>query len=323
MRKFLIGAAALALAASAAHSDPGNGKGGDKGGDKGGGQAAAGQFNPGGGKDKAKGGDKADHGPSMHAVKADRGPGMRADKADKAEAREWKTGKDRSQVKRDERTERRADRDVRVVDRDDAWNDRFDRDGNRGLIDGCPPGLDKKNNGCMPPGLAKKRDGFRDANYRPSWFGYSSLGDGRYAYDDGYLYRMSDNGSVLGFVPLLGGALSVGNQWPSYYQPNSVPDYYVDYYNLGGQDSYRYADDVLYRVDPQSSAITAIAALLTGDRFNVGQQLPMGYDVYNVPSAYQGRYSDGPDAAYRYSDGYVYEVDPQTQLISAVIELLT
>jgi len=323
MRKFLIGAAALALAASAAHADPGNGKGDGKGGDKGGGQAAAGPADPGNGGGKAKGGDKADRGPSMHSAKADRGPEMRADKADKGAARQMGRPNDRVDVVRDVRTERRADRDVRGIDRDDMRDDRFDRDGNRGLIEGCPPGLAKKNNGCLPPGLAKKRDGYRDANYRPSWFGYSSLGDGRYQYDDGYLYRMDNRGSVLGYIPLLGGALSVGNQWPEYFQPVSMPDYYVDYYNLGAQDSYRYADDVLYRVDPQTSAITAIAALLTGDQFNVGQSLPMGYDVYNVPYEYRDRYAEGPDANYRYSDGYVYQVDPETQLIAAAIKLLT
>lgn len=36
----------------------------------------------------------------------------------------------------------------RVVYRD-YWGERYGK--------GCPPGLAKKNNGCMPPGLAKKR----------------------------------------------------------------------------------------------------------------------------------------------------------------------
>jgi len=330
MRSFLIGAATLALAAGVAHADPGKGQGGGKGGEKGGGQAA-GPVNPGGGGGgKDKGGDR---GPSMQAAKADRGPAMRADKGDKAEVVQAERrsdmrkmrGKDRSDAMRDVRTGRRGDRDVRVIDRDgsNVRVVRFDRDGNRGVINGCPPGLAKKNNGCMPPGLAKKNGNWRNASYRPSWFGYTSLDGGRYSYNDGYLYRMGDNGSILGFVPLLGGALSVGNQWPDYYQRTSVPDYYVDYYNLGAQNSYRYADDVLYRVDPQTSAITAIAALLTGDQFNVGQQMPMGYDVYNVPYEYRDRYAEGADANYRYSDGYVYQVDPKTQLIAAAIQLLT
>lgn len=336
MRKFLIGAAAIALAASGAIAQPGNGKGG--GNDKGGGKDHA-AMNHGGGKpDKGNGGggqSKADRGPSMQAAKADRGngnanrdkgPAMRAAKVDKGPAVRSEKSNDRA-VARD--IDRRVDLDVRVV-RDDrrdgvvrtvSFDRRFDRD--FGYIEGCPPGLAKKNNGCMPPGLAKQRDwDARQSYYQPSWWGYDRLVDGRYYYDDGYLYRMGSNNSILGYVPLLGGALSIGNPWPSYYQPVSVPDYYVDYYNLGPDNGYRYADDVLYRVDPRDSSITSIAALLTGDQWLVGQQMPTGYDVYNVPYGYQDRYYDTPESMYRYSDGYVYQVDPTTQLVQAIIELL-
>ena len=79
---------------------------------------------------------------------------------------------------------------------------------------------------------------------------------------------------------------------------------------------------MLYRVDPQTSAITSIAALLTGDDIQVGSPMPMGYDVYNVPYPYRSQYADGPQANYRYSDGYVYQVDPETRLVAAAIELL-
>ncbi|MGX7951882.1 hypothetical protein ACWPM1_04870 [Tsuneonella sp. HG249] len=336
MRNFLIGAAAIAMAATGAIADPGKGGGGDKGS----GKEHAG-MNHGGGK-PAKGPAmreaKAERGPAVREAKAakpDRGPSMSAErKADRGNEARADKGDNRGggQFKED-RQERRVDRDVRIDRQVDHFDDdgvrirdvrrvAFD-DGRRGLIDGCPPGLAKKNNGCMPPGLAKQRgfDG-RNPYYQPSWWGYDRLGDGRYFYDDGYLFRMGSNNSVLGYIPLLGGALSVGNPWPSYYQPVSVPDYYVDYYNLGPDNGYRYADDVLYRVDPQSGVIDSIAALLTGDSFAVGQPLPRGYDVYNVPYGYQDRYYDSVDANYRYADGYVYQVDPQTQLIQAIIELL-
>jgi hypothetical protein len=185
----------------------------------------------------------------------------------------------------------------------------------RGLIDGCPPGLAKKNGGCLPPGQAKRFP------YQPAWWGLGGLAAGPYIYDNGYLLRLNGD-SVASYVPLLGGALSVGNIWPSTYAPLPVPPYYVDYYDLGPSGGYRYADDVLYRVDPATSAITSIAGLLTGDDIRIGSPMPPGYDVYNVPYPYRGQYADGPDARYRYSDGYLYQIDPTTQLVTAAIDLL-
>ena len=123
-------------------------------------------------------------------------------------------------------------------------------------------------------------------------------------------------------MPLLGGALGIGNPWPTYYDPVPLPVYYQDYYGLGPPDAYRYADNVIYGVDPGSSAINSILALMTGDTFAIGQAMPIGYDVYNVPYPYRDRYYDSDDAYYRYSDGYIYQVDPETQLIAAIIELL-
>ena len=334
MLKFLTGAAAIALAASAVSADPGGGKGGGpgNGGDGGNGKAAHAQAGPGDshGNDKfsvkeARGGDGGFK---------DRGPG-------KSEARYEDHGNkvakaDRDLAKRDAKGQLRgrdADaRGLRDSDRDDrtrfAWNDAIPG-GSRGLIEGCPPGLAKKNNGCMPPGLARKAGGGAAFFDRPDWWGLNdrwhddvNWNDGRYGYTDGYMVRYGDNG-IQSWLPLLGGALSPGNVWPSQYQSVGLPDYYQDYYGLGAANDYRYYDDTLFRVDPQSQAITAIAALLTGNSINVGQRLPQGYDAYNVPYSYRDRYSDGPDANYRYSDGAIYQVDPTTQLVQAVIELLT
>ncbi len=282
MRSFLIGAAAVALATSAAFAEPGKGNGG------GGHQAGAGASHAGGGNphnagSKGGGGSNVAHGngggakeakgPSMHAAMAgpngnsgangkakanadvrpakhgnaaqtDHGNGKQADRGAPSHDDQRASripavrgnGNDQGNGKIDDR---RFQDDVRVVRRDDNRFRPINYDeGRHGLIDGCPPGLAKKHNGCMPPGLAKN-GAYRDSYYRPSWFGYSSIGDGRYYYDNGYLYRMNEGGSVLGYLPLLGGALSVGNPWPSYYQPAPVPDYYVQYYNLGPQNGYR------------------------------------------------------------------------------------
>jgi len=70
-------------------------------------------------------------------------------------------------------------------------------------VGGCPPGLAKKHNGCMPPGQAKKlyRIGQRfPLSYGNRWsynqipydlrrqYGFDP--DDRYYYGDGYVYRV-------------------------------------------------------------------------------------------------------------------------------------
>lgn len=208
---------------------------------------------------------------------------------------------------------------------DDGPNLDFRRLASVGIAEGCPPGLAKKYNGCRPPGLARQQDQYRYSRYAPDWWGLGGLfGDrrGSYFYDDGYLLRIGSNGGISGYIPLLGGALSIGNPWPQDYRYSRLPTYYEDYYGLGPSRNYRYADNVVYRMDPETAAITSIAALLTGDEFRVGQRMPRGYDVYNVPYSYRDRYYDRPDAMYRYNDGYVYEIDPETMLVASAIELL-
>jgi hypothetical protein len=71
-------------------------------------------------------------------------------------------------------------------------------------IGGCPPGLAKKGNGCMPPGQARKlyRVGQRfPLSYGNRWsfsqipydirsrYGFDR--DDRYYYGDGYIYRVN------------------------------------------------------------------------------------------------------------------------------------
>jgi hypothetical protein len=185
--------------------------------------------------------------------------------------------------------------------------------------DGCPPGLAKKYNGCMPPGLA----GQTGSDWlRPDWYFRDYDHAYRYRYLDGYMLRLGAGGDVLSYMPLLGGALGIGQVWPSVSQAVPMPTYYDSYYDLGPADSYRYYDDTIYRVDPDSAVIRSVAALLTGNDFVIGKAAPAGYDVYNVPYDYRDQYYDSPDALYRYSDGYIYQIDPTTRLVQAAIELL-
>ncbi len=227
-----------------------------------------------------------------------------------------KNGKIRPLVDNDrsdwKRISRRDFRPQPVVYRNDGDFQRLSFGDRYNYYDGCPPGLAKKQNGCLPPGQAKKRD------FYDNW--WSRDGDGYYR--DGYLLRYEGN-NLRGFLPLLGGALGLGSVFPNYYDSYDVPDYYARYY--GGNDDYLYrqADGVIYGLDPQSFAIQQIAGLVTGDQFSIGQRMPDGYSVYNVPYDYRDQYVDDADSAYRYNDGYVYQVDPTTQLVQAVIQLLS
>lgn len=233
--------------------------------------------------------------------RADRREDRRDDRADRGERRSERRGDRRAVVLRDANQIQRL---------------RFDR--GIGLIDGCPPGLARRNNGCMPPGQVRQQ--------QRAW--YSNWWDrpdrsGNFVYDDGYLYRLAPSGAVAGFAPLLGGALWPGQAWPAQYQAYDVPDYYADYYGFDEPYDYRLADGVIYGLDPQTQAIQSILALVTDNDWQIGQQMPDGYDVYNVPYAYRDQYSDTEESWYRYDDGYVYQVDPTTQLIQAAIQLIS
>lgn len=357
IRNLIAGVAALALSASAVWAEPPGGKGGKSG--SGNAPAGHGQSGerpgnsakPGGvqqavgqqGKAKpAKTGlAAANPGPEKQALSP--GANQRASapstsqKQNSGQSKRGESqGKPDKEFKRNEnprpaaaqraqeRIENRDRTSERILTAREAVPVRWTDAKGHGLVNGCPPGLAKKANGCMPPGLAKGND-WTQSNiwerifYRPDWWGYRDWREGRARYYDGYLLRLNGDG-VSSFIPLLGGALALGSVWPSYYEPYVLPPYYQDFYGLG--PSYRYADNVLYRIDPETAAITSIAALLTGSDITVGQPLPAYYGIYNVPYAYRDRYADGPDALYRYSDGYIYRVDPETRLVQAAIELL-
>ena len=321
MRKLLSGIALAALAATTLHADPGGGKGNAGGKDRGNGSAenrgdkGKGGGNGGGKPDYGQGGKHEDRGNDNGKIKGNKGDRGQSVADQRPDNRGWTqpTGKGRDDERRSG-DKGRAGRDNGADAPRVIWRD-FDQ---RGLINGCPPGLAKKNNGCLPPGQAKKSNYDR---YDRNWWGLRGLNNtSGYRYVDGNLVRLSPGGSVLSYYPLLGGALSIGNPWPSGWQSTPLTSNYADYYGL--DNDYRYYDGAIYNVDPGTSTIQRIVALLTGDTFNVGQRMPAGYDAYNVPYQYRNQYADRPDANYRYSDGYVYQTDPKTQLIVAAIQLL-
>jgi len=306
----ITSALVLALAApTAVLADPGNGKGGDKQerGQRGGNAERGNDNGNGNGRGNGNGNDRRADRPDVQIVE-----GVRGDRND-----------DRRTDRRDDRREVRREVERQVFQtRDGRPVVYFRHDDDRGLIVGCPPGLAKKNNGCLPPGQARQIARAAGAD-RYDWMWRTRDDVNRYEYRDGYLYRMNQQGSLLGYLPVLGGALSPGSAWPTRYRYQPAPDYYSSYFGLNQNQDYRYADGALYGVNPQTQMISQVAALLTGQNLGVGQRLPSGYDVYNVPYGYRDQYADNATSMYRYNDGYLYQADPKTQLITTVIQLLT
>lgn len=300
-------------------------------------------------KDKpGKGADKAMKAHAKAEKRHDKARGKADKQAEKA-AKQWRKA-DREAAKEI----RKAEKDWRKAERDLAKSERkarkeFTKDARayeRGMRDGfvsaapimfngrarfdCPPGLDKKNNGCLPPGQAKKLigaplaaayvDDRLPAIYR-GW--YRDDDDYYYRAGDGFILRIDrDRDIVDGLIPLFGsGYYTVGDPWPDPYDFYNVPYQYRSYWADGDGYGYRYGDGAIYRVDARSGLVESIVALLAAD-LGVGSRLPPAYSVYNVPISYRDRYYDTADDWYRYNDGYIYRVDPTTMLITAVIDAI-
>ena len=93
-------------------------------------------------------------------------------------------------------------------------NGKHHAQGNMAYRDGgCPPGLAKKNNGCLPPGQAKKlynRGQRWPGHYGYAWnynqipydlrnrYGFDP--DDRYYYGDGYLYQVDPTTMLISQV---------------------------------------------------------------------------------------------------------------------------
>lgn len=152
---------------------------------------------------------------------------------------------------------------------------------------------------------------------------YPNTPDDYYRFANGYVYEIDrDTGMVESMVPLMANGYGMGQMLPHSYSAYNVPYQYRGLYADSDDYMYRYAPGAIYQVDPSTRLITAVASLLTGNGLSVGQPLPMGYSAYNVPLSYRDQYYDTPDAWYRYNNGYIYQVDPTTQLVTALIRAI-
>ena len=161
------------------------------------------------------------------------------------------------------------------------------------------------------------------SSYVPNYYGLSSFyPDTRYdcnRYYNGVIYQVDCmTGMIEGIVPLYASGYGVGQMLPSAYSYYNVPNQYRSLYYDNNDYGYWYAPGAIYQYDNSSNLITSVAALLTPG-FGIGQPMPVGYDVYNVPYGYRANYYDTPNDWYRYNNGYIYRVDPTTQLVTAIV----
>ena len=164
------------------------------------------------------------------------------------------------------------------------------------------------------------------ASYVPDYYGlnsfYPDYGDTCNRYANGVIYEVDcATGFVEDVIPMYAGGYGVGQILPTAYSYYNVPMQYRTMYYDTPDYGYWYAPGAIYQYDQRSSLITAVAALMAPG-FTVGQQLPVGYGVYNVPYDYRATYYDTASAWYRYNNGYIYQVDPTTQIVTAIVASL-
>ena len=181
-------------------------------------------------------------------------------------------------------------------------------------------------------------------SYVPDYYGLNSFYPANYGYNPGYAYNSGYGlnagyggydtcnryangvvyqvdcvtGMIMDVIPVYAGGYGVGQMLPSSYSYYNVPTQYRSLYYNTPDANYWYAPGAIYQYDPSSSMITSVAALLSPG-MTIGQPLPMGYSAYNVPLGYRDTYYDTPNAWYRYNNGYIYQVDPMTQLVTAIV----
>jgi hypothetical protein len=175
------------------------------------------------------------------------------------------------------------------------------------------------------------------SSYVPDYYGLNSFYPASYAYDYPYGYGYGNicnryaygviyqvdcvTGMVENVIPTYAYGYGVGQMLPAAYSYYNLPMQYRSYYYPTADYSYWYAPGAIYQYDTRSSLITSVAALMSPG-FTIGQPLPVGYTMYNVPMAYRATYYDTPNAWYRYNDGYIYRVDPSTMLVTAAVASL-
>jgi hypothetical protein len=224
-------------------------------------------------------------------------------------------------------------------DRDDRYGDRYDRD--------CPPGLEKKNNGCLPPGqvgrdgrddrwggndrigttdwIDRNRDGYddRDLNRdrRIDDREWRMAGD---RYDDDRYGRDDRNSRTTDWID---------RNRDGYDDRDLNRDRRIDdreWRTADGQyggdryerddDRYERDDDRYETPEPRRGGIGGVIDnILGGGGLRVGQRVSGNLGA--VPSEYRSQYRDGNGVYYRADNRSIYQIDARTDTVVRIYSL--
>jgi hypothetical protein len=236
---------------------------------------------------------------------------------------------------------------IRVAARN--GNDRYDRDNDDRYNDGrygrdCPPGLARKDNGCLPPGqvgrdgdwntremIDRNRDGYddRDLNrdgridqseWRSAQDRYRTDGD---SYDRDYDRDESWNSRE-----------TIDRNRDGYDDRDLNRDRRIDqsewraaedrYRTDGGydrDDDRRYDD----RYEPQDTRRGGIGGIVDGilgrSSLRVGERVSANARLSAVPDEYRNQYRDGSGVYYRSDGRAIYQIDARTDVVLRIYAL--
>lgn len=181
--------------------------------------------------------------------------------------------------------------------------DRYDRDdryGDGGYDRDCPPGLAKKNNGCLPPGQVGRDD--RDGRWNDGdRFARGEMMDrNRDGYDDRDLNRdrrIDDR------------------EWRMAEERYGDSDRYDRNDDRYDRDDDRYDD----RNSPRGGIGGVIDNVLGRDTLRVGQRVSGNLGA--VPYQYRNQYRDGNGVYYRSDSRSIYQIDARSDTVLRIYSL--
>ncbi|HYW16569.1 MAG TPA: hypothetical protein VE891_10520 [Allosphingosinicella sp.] len=184
------------------------------------------------------------------------------------------------------------DRDGRWQDRDGRWHE--GDDDRYGNARPCPPGLAKKNNGCLPPGQVGRDDRY-DRDDRDDRYGNRDV-DSRYdRNNDGWDDRDSNRD----------GRWDVDSRYDS--NRDGYDDRDLD------RDG-RWDNDQGYQQSNGRGVVGQILDRVTGNNgLRVGQRASA--NLGSVPYAYRSQYRDSDNVYYRSDGRNIYQIDARTQTV--------